>query len=144
MKRDNLQTVIEIFTNRGFNVSIDNFHLIIRDDKTLYDYFSIEYINTHSHIDDLIIEISAHINHERNKKENTFVKNLISKRVGEHVNEYLHTEKREYWIVLPPCKCSRYELLKEQFDRYRTVKFTFLDMFEEGAFQSIKYKIENK
>lgn len=143
MKRDNMQTVIEIFTNRGFDILDHRDYIIIQRDNITFSFLK-EYIKTHSHIDDLIIEISAQFNHELNKKENTFVKNLISKRVGEHVNEYLHTEKREYWIVLPPCKCSRYELLKEEFDRYRTVKFTFLDMFEEGAFQSIKYKIENK
>ena len=143
MKRDNLQTVIEIFTNRGFDILDEKDYIVIQRDNVTFSFLK-TYIKTHSHIDDLIIEISAQFNHELNKKENTFVKNLISKRVGEHVNEYLHTEKREYWIVLPPCKCSRYELLKEEFDRYRTVKFTFLDMFEEGAFQSIKYKIENK
>lgn len=143
MKRDNLQTVIEIFTNRGFDILDEKDYIVIQRDNVTFSFLK-TYIKTHSHIDDLIIEISAQFNHELNKKENTFVKNLISKRVGEHINEYLHTEKREYWIVLPPCKCSRYELLKEEFERYRTVKFTFLDMFEEGAFQSIKYKIENK
>lgn len=143
MKRDNLQTVIEIFTNRGFDILDHRDYIIIQRDNITFSFLK-SYINTHSHIDDLIIEISAQFNHEHNKKENTFVKSLISKRVGEHVDEYLHAEKSEYWIVLPPCNCSRYELLKEEFERYRTVKFTFLDMYEEGAFQSIKYKIENK
>ncbi len=143
-KRDNLQTIVEIFTNRGFDINVTDYTVYIKDNKHNIIDVNKKYIETHRFIDDLIIEISSEIKQLQKKDENKFIREIIEKRVSSHVDIYLHTEQDVHVITIPPCEISRYELLKEEFSKYRTLKFKVFNIWEDGLFQSIKYKIENK
>ena len=144
MKKDNLQYIIEVFTNRGFDVSIVGWVLWIKDNNYNRVEIRKDYIKTHRYIDDLIIEISSQMKQLQKKEENNFIKEIINKRVSSHVDLYLHTGQDEHVITIPPCEISRYELLKDEFNKYRTIKFEVLNIWEDGLFQSIKYRISNK
>ncbi len=144
MKRDNLQTIVEIFTNRGFDVNVNDHNVYIKDKNHNIIYVNKKYIKTHKFIDELIIEISSEMKLLQKKCENKFIKELIERRLSSHVEQYLYTEQFIHVITIPPCESSRLELLKEEFRKYRTLKFKVIDLCKDGVFLSIKYKIENK
>lgn len=145
----NSQKVIEIFTNRGYDVSIRDGVLTIHVEELGVSH-PVKYLDEHGNIDYLITRIQGDL--KRMTQEThldifkiKFLKQLLSRKIETWVNHYLRTGNERIMFAVPE-KDMRlvFNILYEIIKQYVTIDIDITHMEETEMGCDVSIHITNK
>ena len=145
----NSQKVMEIFTNRGYDVSIKNGMLTIYVEGLGFSQ-TVKYLDEHSNIDYLITRIQSDLNRmEQEAQPNAFkikfLNELLSRKVQTWVDCYLKTGNDRITFAVPEKNQTLvFKILYEILEQYVTIDIDIWHMEETEMGCDVTIKITNK